>query len=256
MIINTTAGKTYAVTPQTDCTVSTPDGVLIASCPAGEQTLFVAPSADVEVSDDAALVTESFKGAPAGLSAVWGSIKKVSASLASKLNVSTFNDHTGNSTVHVTAEDRQRWDASRSMYYSEITITEENGTNGLLIPSDAPSGWYEARVGLSFVPTVDQEVSVYTMSGGRDPVYNWDSYMEEKYIPWYNNIPVPNYAIREPSGLELRYDWADTNASLSDMGCLLYIHHTQGTESPICGVSGAPEDTPNWGRLVVRQLSN
>lgn len=72
MIINTTAGKTYAVTPQTDCTVSTPDGVLIATCPAGGQTFFVAPSAEVEVSDNAALVTESFKGAPAGLSAVWG----------------------------------------------------------------------------------------------------------------------------------------------------------------------------------------
>lgn len=39
MIINTTAGKTYAVTPQTDCTVSTTEGVLIASCAAGEQML-------------------------------------------------------------------------------------------------------------------------------------------------------------------------------------------------------------------------
>ena len=69
MIINTTAGKTYAVTPQTDCTVSTADGVLIASCPAGSQTCFIAPSAEVEVSDDSALVTESFKGALGGSSA-------------------------------------------------------------------------------------------------------------------------------------------------------------------------------------------
>lgn len=113
MIINTTAGKTYAVTPQTDCTVSTTEGVLIASCAAGEQTLFVAPGAEVEVSDDSALVTESFKGAPAGLSAVWGSIKKVSASLASKLNSSTFNAHKADTTVHVTAQEREMWNGKQ-----------------------------------------------------------------------------------------------------------------------------------------------
>ena len=121
MIINTTAGKTYAVTPQTDCTVSTTDGVLIASCAAGEQTLFVAPGAEVEVSEDSALVTESFKGAPAGLSAVWSSIKKVSASLASKLNVSTFNAHQANTTVHVTAQEREKWNGKQD------NLTDESG---------------------------------------------------------------------------------------------------------------------------------
>lgn len=121
MIINTTAGKTYAVTPQTDCTVSTTDGVLIASCAAGEQTLFVAPGAEVEVSDDSALVTESFKGAPAGLSAVWGSIKKVSASLSSKLNVSTFNAHQANTTIHVTAQEREKWNSKQD------NLTDESG---------------------------------------------------------------------------------------------------------------------------------
>lgn len=450
MIINTTAGKTYAVTTQTDCTVSTPEGILIATCAAGEQTLFVAPSAEVEVSDDAAMVTESFKGAPAGSSAsrglsdrqaqavgemvdaslydtviephttaagtdnanfkwcqfaptrvlsgtvaaismpcrttasslittspvylsvfqlnadgeyeyagtsenavvqaigqtsrwtfrklqltgrtmrlcpvpdtatqwtdqlvlggrvtpVSGEDSKITpisgsgayvaeavleyahqepkyatvpaveshvsdtvvhitaderttwnnkadaSALSGKVNTATFNAHTGNATVHVTAEERQRWDS----YYDEITITDENGPMGLMmIPSEATSGWYEARVGLSFVPAVDRLVSVYTISGDRDPVYNWDGIMEGKYTPWYNNTPVPNYATRGPSGLELSYDWADTNASLTDMGCILYIHHTQGTASPICGVSGAPEGATNWGCLVIRQLSN
>lgn len=109
MTIQTTIGKTYAVTSAAECTVTTPEGILIATCPAGEQTLFVAPTTEIEISDDAALVTESFKGAPAGLSAVWGSIKKVSASLASKLNVSTFNAHQANTTVHVTAQEREKW---------------------------------------------------------------------------------------------------------------------------------------------------
>lgn len=114
-------GTTYAVTTATDCTVSTTDGVLIASCAAGEQTLFVAPGAEVEVSDDSALVTESFKGAPAGLSAVWGSIKKVSASLDSKLNVSTFNAHQANTTVHVTAQEREKWNGKQD------NLTDESG---------------------------------------------------------------------------------------------------------------------------------
>lgn len=91
MIINTTAGKTYAVTPQTDCTVSTPDGVLITSCPAGEQTLFIAPCAEVEVSDDSALVTESFKAAALGSSAQDGGIRNGQDASLNKLTVSTVD---------------------------------------------------------------------------------------------------------------------------------------------------------------------
>lgn len=140
MIINTTAGKTYAVTPQTDCTVSTTDGVLIASCAAGEQTLFVAPGAEVEVSEDSALVTESFKGAPAGLSAVWSSIKKVSASLASKLNVSTFNAHQANTTVHVTAQEREKWNGKQD------NLTDESGNMTLAGNITAAGGTFDAVV--------------------------------------------------------------------------------------------------------------
>ena len=140
MIINTTAGKTYAVTPQTDCTVSTTDGVLIASCAAGEQTLFVAPGAEVEVSDDSALVTESFKGAPAGLSAVWGSIKKVSASLSSKLNVSTFNAHQANTTIHVTAQEREKWNSKQD------NLTDESGNMTLAGNITAAGGTFDAVV--------------------------------------------------------------------------------------------------------------
>lgn len=113
MTIQTTIGKTYAVTSTAECTITTPEGILIATCAAGEQTLFVAPGAEVEVSDDSALVTESFKGAPAGLSAVWGSMKKVSASLASKLNSSTFNAHKADTTVHVTAQEREMWNGKQ-----------------------------------------------------------------------------------------------------------------------------------------------
>ena len=140
MIINTTAGKTYAVTPQTDCTVSTTDGVLIASCAAGEQTLFVAPGAEVEVSDDSALVTESFKGAPAGLSAVWGSIKKVSASLSSKLNVSTFNAHQANTTIHVTAQEREKWNSKQD------NLTDESGNMTLAGNITVAGGTFDGTV--------------------------------------------------------------------------------------------------------------
>lgn len=133
-------GTTYAVTTATDCTVSTTDGVLIASCAAGEQTLFVAPGAEVEVSDDSALVTESFKGAPAGLSAVWGSIKKVSASLASKLNVSTFNAHQANTTVHVTAQEREKWNGKQD------NLTDESGNMTLAGNITAAGGTFDAVV--------------------------------------------------------------------------------------------------------------
>lgn len=133
-------GTTYAVTTATDCTVSTTDGVLIASCAAGEQTLFVAPGAEVEVSDDSALVTESFKGAPAGLSAVWGSIKKVSASLSSKLNVSTFNAHQANTTIHVTAQEREKWNSKQD------NLTDESGNMTLAGNITVAGGTFDAVV--------------------------------------------------------------------------------------------------------------
>ena len=69
MKVTVVPGKTYAVTCSSEGTVSTTDGVVIASFRAGEQTLFVAPGAEVEVSDGTALVTESFKGAAPGSSA-------------------------------------------------------------------------------------------------------------------------------------------------------------------------------------------
>lgn len=59
--IDTTTGKVYAVTTTNGCDVATTDGVPICSVEAGAQGYFVAPSNEVTVSDDAALVTATFK---------------------------------------------------------------------------------------------------------------------------------------------------------------------------------------------------
>lgn len=165
MIINTTAGKTYAVTPQTDCTVSTTDGVLIASCAAGEQTLFVAPGAEVEMSDDSALVTESFKGAPAGLSAVWGSIKKVSASLSSKLNVSTFNAHQANTTIHVTAQEREKWNSKQD------NLTDESGNMTLAGNITVAGGTFDGTVNANGGINIPLAVGAPTNESGVNRLY-------------------------------------------------------------------------------------
>lgn len=50
----------------------TPEEIIIAACPAGVQTLFVASGATALVSEDSAVVTESFSGASAGSSAGGG----------------------------------------------------------------------------------------------------------------------------------------------------------------------------------------
>lgn len=91
MTIQTTIGKTYAVTSAAECTVTTPEGILIATCPAGEQTLFVAPTTEIEISDDAALVTESFKGAPVG-SAAAGGLNNRQAAAVSDIVENHLND--------------------------------------------------------------------------------------------------------------------------------------------------------------------
>lgn len=158
-------GTTYAVTTATDCTVSTTDGVLIASCAAGEQTLFVAPGAEVEVSEDSALVTESFKGAPAGLSAVWGSIKKVSASLASKLNVSTFNAHQANTTVHVTAQEREKWNGKQD------NLTDESGNMTLAGNITAAGGTFDGSVNANGGINIPLAVGAPTDTGAVNRFY-------------------------------------------------------------------------------------
>lgn len=70
--INTVPGRTYAVTTTRECTITTPEEIIIATCPAGVQTLFVASGTEAHVSDDSAVVTESFNGASAGSSAGGG----------------------------------------------------------------------------------------------------------------------------------------------------------------------------------------
>lgn len=62
-------GKTYAITPTTECTVTTTDGITITTASPGEQTVFIAPTAEIEISDPSALITETFKSAPAGYAA-------------------------------------------------------------------------------------------------------------------------------------------------------------------------------------------
>ena len=158
-------GTTYAVTTATDCTVSTTDGVLIASCAAGEQTLFVAPGAEVEVSDDSALVTESFKGAPAGLSAVWGSIKKVSASLSSKLNVSTFNAHQANTTIHVTAQEREKWNSKQD------NLTDESGNMTLAGNITVAGGTFDGTVNANGGVNIPLAVGAPTDTGAVNRFY-------------------------------------------------------------------------------------
>ncbi len=66
--ITTTIGKSYAVITPQECTISTRDGVVIATCLTGQQTLFVAPAEEVLVSVDAATVTEAFNSAASSAS--------------------------------------------------------------------------------------------------------------------------------------------------------------------------------------------
>lgn len=66
MKVSVTPGKTYAVTTSEECTITSADGTTIATCVAGEQTVFVAPSSAVDVSSDTAVVVESFRSASTG----------------------------------------------------------------------------------------------------------------------------------------------------------------------------------------------
>lgn len=95
MKVNTIPGACYALTCTVDCTVhailhgSAP--VMILETSAAGQYIFVAPSDAVEVSDDAALVTQSFKGAVLGSSAQDGGIRNGQDASLNKLTAATVN---------------------------------------------------------------------------------------------------------------------------------------------------------------------
>lgn len=66
MKVSVTTGKSYAVSTPEECTVTSADGTIITQCLAGEQTVFIAPCTEIEISSDKATVTASFKSASAG----------------------------------------------------------------------------------------------------------------------------------------------------------------------------------------------
>lgn len=72
----TTIGKMYAVTSAAGCTVTTPDGLPICTVEAGTQGYFTAPTSTVEVDDDAALLTATFKRAASALGLLGGGVDK------------------------------------------------------------------------------------------------------------------------------------------------------------------------------------
>ncbi|MBQ9834969.1 MAG: hypothetical protein IJO34_01440 [Akkermansia sp.] len=63
MNIKTQKGKMYAVCSGLGCTVATENGMVLCTVAAGAQACFVAPDEKVTISDDAAIVTETFNGA-------------------------------------------------------------------------------------------------------------------------------------------------------------------------------------------------
>lgn len=89
--VRTFPGKTYAVTSANGCTVTTEDGTTLVEAEAGKQSYFVATGGKVQLSDDSAILTEVFKGAPGGGGAVKILADETTvASLASKAGNNVF----------------------------------------------------------------------------------------------------------------------------------------------------------------------
>ncbi len=93
--IATTIGKSYSVTTARECSISTPEGVTIITCPAGQQTVFIAPSESVIASDDEAIVTSSFNSAAPAVSGGGGKV---------------LSEHISDTSIHVTPEQVSNWD--------------------------------------------------------------------------------------------------------------------------------------------------
>ncbi len=91
---NTRKGKSYVVTPTVECTVTTQEGITLATCEPGMQTIITAPDdKGVIVSDDNALFTDSFKGAASAGSGGGASSKKL-------------KEHIADTGMHITPEER------------------------------------------------------------------------------------------------------------------------------------------------------
>lgn len=95
MKVNTTPGATYALTCTAACTVrallSDASSLTILETENPGQYIFVAPTDTVEVSDEHALVTQTFKAAAMGSSAQGGGIRNGQDATLNNLKAATIN---------------------------------------------------------------------------------------------------------------------------------------------------------------------
>ncbi len=112
--VNIVVGRPYAVTTTEACTITSAEGLIIASCEPGEQAVFVAPCDVVRVSADAAHLTETTGSALSALAggrakrALRAYIEEKSSELGGELELlresvtgaAEMSQHISNTSIH------------------------------------------------------------------------------------------------------------------------------------------------------------
>lgn len=107
--IYTIAGRTYAVSSAEGCTVSNAEGVKLCACEGGQQVAFVAPSGEVEVSDDGAFVTPvDGGGGPSAAAGGGGAAEKAIDFSTLAAAVAASGEHIADDELHLKDGEREK----------------------------------------------------------------------------------------------------------------------------------------------------
>lgn len=147
------------------------------------------------------------------------------------------------------------------MYFKQETYKYSSGNNPLVMPAEAPSGWYEIRVSANLV-IMGGMTGMYFLGVVESATDSSDIKYVSDYAPWYAPLAQGRGVyVGSPEGPDL-YLYA-TNTSQAnigqDVGFIGYVKHIQGMTETVALLPNTtnPPAVPDivFGSYVIKQVT-
>lgn len=151
---------------------------------------------------------------------------------------------------------------NNAMYYKREDYKFQDDGYKVIIPADAPSGWYEVRASINLN---------YTDGAGRafwpgvleSVAYGSIKYKQE-YAPWFAPIALPHgvgfeFGLAEPGELVQYCSLNDAIITGGDVGFRGYAKHVSGSDTYACRLTQLDNAPSNpdaiLGSYIIRQVT-
>lgn len=151
---------------------------------------------------------------------------------------------------------------NNAMYYKRDEYKFQSGGFKVIIPADAPSGWYEIQAAVNINYT-DGAARAYWPGVLVSGLYGNIKYKQE-YSPWFAPIALPqgvnfSFGEGEPDELVQYCSVNDGVITGGDVGFRGYAKHVSGSDTYACRlhqINSAPSDPDTiLGSYIIRQVT-